>query len=169
MRELAGALGIGCGSIYNHIESKEALLLEFIEELYDALYLNAMRPRPSPSAAERLRAIVRMHLSLHDSMAQHFLLAEREWPNLGEACQRQAMAQRLRYEQVVMACLPPTLPRAACARSIVSLLNQAPAWLPLGQGGVGEGWRTAEAMVQALLASVAAQQGVYPALRVVNT
>lgn len=169
MRELAGALGIGCGSIYNHIESKEALLLEFIEELYGALYLNAMRTRHSGSAPERLRAIVRMHLTLHDSMAQHFLLAEREWPSLGEAGQCQATEQRLRYEQVLMACLQPTLPRAACARSIVSLLNQAPAWLPFGQGGAGEGWRTAQAMVQALLASVEAHQGGYPALRVVNT
>lgn len=168
MRELAGALGIGSGSIYNHIESKEALLHEFIEALYDALYLNAMRTRHSRSAPERLRAIVRVHLALHDSMAQHFLLAEREWPNLSEACQHQVLALRQRYEQVIMACLPPALPRAACARSIVSLLNQAPAWLPFGQGAAGEGWRTAQAMVQALLASVEAQQSGYPALRVVN-
>lgn len=154
MRELASALGIGCGSIYNHIESKEALLYEFIEELYEVLYVNAMRTRHCASAAERLRAVLHMHLGLHDSMAEHFLLAEQEWRNLDPAHQQQALQRRERYEQVLMACLPPSLPRAACARSIVSLLNQAAVWAPFSGAGMAAGG-VVEAMVAALLSNAA--------------
>lgn len=55
MRDLASFLGIKVGSIYNHIESKEALLVELIEELYEQLLDGAsLVTRRKSAPAERL-------------------------------------------------------------------------------------------------------------------
>lgn len=48
MRELARHLGISSGSIYHHIESKQALLGELIEDLYQTLL--AGNPKPHACA-----------------------------------------------------------------------------------------------------------------------
>lgn len=154
MRELAAALGIACGSLYNHIESKEALLYEFIEELYEVLAANARRITPKGAPAERLRAILHMHLCLHERMPQHLRIVEHEWLNLGEGYRRQAQACRARYEALLAACLPAELPQAACASSLVSLLNQAPAWVTPVNARLGQGWGMVEAMVEAMLGSL---------------
>ena len=129
MRELASALGINCGSIYNHIESKEALLYEFFEELYELLQLKAAQIQRRTVAPGRLRAIIEMHLELQVRMPCHFQLVEREWPSLTEPWLSQAAALRLKYEQIVAEALDHPASDLSCAKSVVTLLNQAPAWL----------------------------------------
>ncbi|MGH8387918.1 MAG: TetR/AcrR family transcriptional regulator [Pseudomonas sp.] len=128
MRELASALGINCGSLYNHIESKEALLFEFFEELYELLRLKAERIQRR-AAPGRLRAIIEMHLELHTRMPCHFQLVEREWPSLSEPWLSQAATLRHRYEQIVAQALDHPPSELNCESSVVTLLNQAPAWL----------------------------------------
>ena len=39
MRELARHVGLAPGSLYNHFPSKQALLFDLIEEIYEELYL----------------------------------------------------------------------------------------------------------------------------------
>lgn len=129
MRELASALGINCGSIYNHIESKEALLYEFFEELYELLHWKAAQIVQRTAAPDRLRAIIEMHLELHARMPCHFQLVEREWPNLTEPWLSQATALRLSYEQLVASALDHPAADLSCAKAVVTLLNQASAWL----------------------------------------
>lgn len=77
MRDLATYIGIKAGSIYNHVESKEALLFELIEELYKKLLhgANLVSRREAPPAA-RLLGLLEAHLQLHESMGAHFRLAE---------------------------------------------------------------------------------------------
>ncbi|WP_277884162.1 TetR/AcrR family transcriptional regulator [Pseudomonas fluorescens] len=130
MRELASALGINCGSIYNHIESKEALLYELFEELLGLLQSNAMQIQRRVEAPKRLRKIIEMHLSLQDRMPCHFQLLEREWRHLSEPWLSHADAHRARYEQIIAAAVSPSACSQACTKSIVTLLNQVPAWLP---------------------------------------
>jgi AcrR family transcriptional regulator len=129
MRELASALGIGCGSIYNHIESKEALLYEFFEELFDALYVQALQIRKRVAARQRLRAMVKMHLALQACMPEHFQIVESEWRHLGEDLQAHASARRLRYEELLAESFGLGAAGHGCTASIVTLLNQSPAWL----------------------------------------
>ena len=129
MRELAAALGIGCGSIYNHIESKEALLHEFFEELFDALFAQAQQIRKRVAAPQRLRALVKMHLELQARMPEHFQVVEREWRHLSEPLQTQADAQRIRYEAILAEALGAGAKGGSCTASVVTLLNQSPAWI----------------------------------------
>ncbi|WP_242482845.1 TetR/AcrR family transcriptional regulator [Pseudomonas sp. TH10] len=130
MRELASALGIKCGSIYNHIESKEALLYELFEELLGLLQTKAMQIQRKTEAPKRLRKIIEMHLSLQDRMPCHFQLLEQEWRHLSEPWLDQADAHRARYEQIIAAAIGPSACSHTCTKGIVTLLNQAPAWLP---------------------------------------
>lgn len=130
MRELASALGINCGSIYNHIESKEALLYELFEELLGLLQAKAKQIQRNAEAPKRLRKIIEMHLSLQDRMPCHFQLLEREWHHLTEPWLSHAEAHRARYEQIVAAAVGPSACSQSCTKSIVTLLNQASAWLP---------------------------------------
>lgn len=85
MRELAAHMGITPGSLYNHIESKQTLLFELIEELYDSLLGGLAHTSPAQSnASDRLHALLAVHIDLHSSKALHFLVAERELHCLDE-------------------------------------------------------------------------------------
>ncbi|ARS49232.1 TetR/AcrR family transcriptional regulator [Pseudomonas aeruginosa] len=135
MRDLAAHMGIAAGSLYNHIESKEALLFEFIEEFYSALTLGAEQLlRSQPDARSRLHALLERHLQLHQSMPLHFRLAEYELCCLPPEPLEQILELRERYEQHwLQAVAPlcgqtPDAVRRGAVRAIVSLLNQLPAW-----------------------------------------
>ena len=129
IRQLASALGINCGSIYNHIESKEALLCEFFEELFEVLHQHATRIQRRVPVYERLPALIEMHVRLQARMPEHFLLVERERYQLSDPWLKKADAQRLRYEQLIARTLGLTAADHGCAKSIVTLLNQAHNWL----------------------------------------
>ncbi|MCY1259288.1 Bacterial regulatory protein, tetR family [compost metagenome] len=136
MRDLAAQLGIKAGSIYHHVESKEALLFEFIEELYEQLLENAAqaaRLHREPTA--RLTALIDAHLALHEPMGLHFRLAELEARCLSGERLEQARDLRAAYEQALLEPLQelagqPLDAAGRCAvAGIVSLLNQLPTWL----------------------------------------
>lgn len=146
MRDLAAQLGIKAGSIYHHVESKEALLFEFIEELYEQLLDNAdLAARHHRDPAACLAALIDAHLALHESMGLHFRLAELEARCLSGERLEQARELRQAYEDALLQPLAQlaghTLDAAGrgAVAGIVSLLNQLPAWLdasglPCGQG-----------------------------------
>lgn len=136
MRELADYLGIRPGSIYNHIESKEALLFELIEELYEQLLHGAIQAnRRAATPSERLHGLVEAHLRLHASMGAHFRLAEYDLHCLADGPQARIRALRGRYEQQLLEAVeraigqPLERSRRAALSGIVSLLNQLPAWV----------------------------------------
>lgn len=144
IRDLATYLGITAGSIYNHIDSKEALLFELIEELYEQLLEGAslvVRRKSAPSV--RLRCLLEAHLRLHEHMAAHFRLAEYDFHCLN--CEQQAsiLTLRRRYEKHLLETIeqltgkPASVTRRATISGIVSLLNQLPAWVGEPQTGIG--------------------------------
>ncbi|MFZ3202490.1 MAG: TetR/AcrR family transcriptional regulator [Pseudomonas sp.] len=136
MRELADYLGIRPGSIYNHIESKEALLFELIEELYEQLLHGARQlQRRAATPAERLHGLLEAHLRLHASMGAHFRLAEYDSHCLASEQQARIRELRARYEQQLLESVehftgqPVGNSRRAALSGIVALLNQLPAWV----------------------------------------
>ena len=144
MRDLATGLGITAGSLYNHIDSKEALLLELIEELYEALLDGAsLVTRRKSAPAVRLHGLLEAHLRLHERMAAHFRLAEYDLHCLNGEQQASILALRRRYEEHLVETLeqltgkPAGATRRATVSGIVSLLNQLPAWVGQPKTGIG--------------------------------
>lgn len=144
MRDLATYLGIKAGSIYNHIESKEALLFELIEELYEQLLHGAsLVTRRKSAPAVRLHGLLEAHLLLHESMGAHFRLAEYDLHCLSSEQQARILTLRRRYEKRLVETIeqltgkPASATRRAALSGIVSLLNQLPAWVgePQASGG----------------------------------
>jgi AcrR family transcriptional regulator len=144
MRDLASHLGIKVGSIYNHIDSKEALLYELIEELYEQMLHGAILVSRRKSApAERLHGLFEAHLLLHERMGEHFRLAEYDLHCLSHEQQALILTLRRRYEAHLVGTIEQLTGTAASAiqratlSSIVSLLNQLPAWIGESQAGKG--------------------------------
>jgi len=83
LRKLAGTVGVQPGSLYNHIESKNDLLFELIDEhetdLLDALEIGT--PRNS-GVQERLFSYIRAHLDFNTQHQQRFSLTRFEFRNL---------------------------------------------------------------------------------------
>lgn len=137
MRDLGASLGIRAGSLYHHIDSKDALLQELIEDLFSELLANAcqiQRRRQTPAA--RLNALVDAHLDLHRTMAAHFQLAEQDFRYLRDSHRDSILALRQCYEGHFLAPLRQLAAsddeRTLCsvARGMVSLLNQLPSRFP---------------------------------------
>jgi AcrR family transcriptional regulator len=136
MRDLAAYLGIKVGSIYNHIDSKEALLFELIEELYEQLLHGAnLVNRRKSSPAVRLHALLEAHLLLHERMGAHFRLAEHDLHCLSSEQLGSILALRRRYEEHLVTTIeqltgvPASVTLRSTLSGIVSLLNQLPAWI----------------------------------------
>ena len=134
MRELALHLGIGAGSVYHHFQSKEQLLFELIEELYEDL-LDAVLLTDHGAAHGRLQALLRAHIALHERRGLHFLMAEREYRCLSPQHQSQIQQLRRRYEEKLLARLleagatGPLPVLKATVQAVVAWLNNLPAWL----------------------------------------
>ncbi|MFV3368837.1 TetR/AcrR family transcriptional regulator [Pseudomonas sp. NY15435] len=133
MRELGASLGIRAGSLYHHIDSKDALLHELLEDLYCellALAANVQRRIAEPSL--RLHALVEAHLELHSCMAGQFQLAEHDVAYLSDNHRSAILALRQRYEAHYLMWLDhighPLDNRElrSVVRGLVSILNQLP-------------------------------------------
>lgn len=134
MRELAFHVEIGCGSLYHHFESKERLLFELVEELYDDL-LEAVFSTSRGNPPERLRGLLREHIALHERRALNFRMAEQEFRCLSPQHQEQIQQMRQRYEDSLLARLlevgttgPTRLLRPA-VQGLIAWLNNLPSWL----------------------------------------
>ena len=72
MRELAAHVGLTAGSLYHHFPSKQHLLFDLIEELFEEL-LATLNPGRGKVPAGRLSAVIRAHWALHDERSLQFL------------------------------------------------------------------------------------------------
>ena len=135
MRELCSHLGIANGSIYYHIESKQALLFELIEDLYQTLLAaNARTLKRGMSAQQRLSLLLKQHIELHACKASQLVLAEREAHCLSPEHRAQVDSLRAEYEQQLTTLLGEVATHASqsdlqqIAASLVSMLNSLPGW-----------------------------------------
>ncbi|KAF1010264.1 MAG: hypothetical protein GAK32_01587 [Pseudomonas fluorescens] len=130
---MAQHLGISAGSLYNHIESKEALLFELVEQLYlDLLDVvgRVLKSRTHP--LRRLERLIVGHLELHRNKADYFRVAEQANTCLTPTHLAQLDTLRAHYEGQLLTLLAglglplQSLTTMTTARSIAALLNHLP-------------------------------------------
>ncbi|MGA9702459.1 TetR/AcrR family transcriptional regulator [Pseudomonas sp.] len=135
MRELASSLGLSPGALYHHYPSKQELLFDLIEELYEELLAAvASVRRAAVKKPEKLNLLIQVHLRLHAEMPWHLRLAERDIGCLTEEQQQRLYRLREDYEGGLYMTLGAPVqtvdPQAVpIARIIANLLQCAPAWL----------------------------------------
>lgn len=95
LRQLATAVGMQAGSLYNHIESKDALLFELIEE-YETELLQALQGAHVivGDPLKALNAFIRAHVTFTSEHRQRWLLARLEYRCL--PADRRSQVQALR-------------------------------------------------------------------------
>lgn len=135
MRDLAHSIGIKAGSLYYYIESKEQLLFEFLEEVYDALLLSSQKLHSASGLTprERLRAFVVSHVQVYGAIPQHFQLLDRERGSLTGEYDATLAIYAEQYTAMVCETILPLM-RNGCrvkgiAISLVGLLNSVPGCL----------------------------------------
>lgn len=139
IRDIANAVGVLPGSLYAHIESKEALLLEIVDtgigEYLDAVSRAA---RAHEGAGDRFLAMVRAHLGIVARNPEQTLVVFRQWRYLSEPAQSVVRRRRKQYEQlftdVVEAgvrdgAFAPGIDVRIAVLSVLGALNWTPEWL----------------------------------------
>ncbi|MNM05957.1 TetR/AcrR family transcriptional regulator [Pseudomonas putida] len=143
MRELAAHVGLTAGSLYHHFPSKQDLLYDLIEELYEELQATLDQARRAMArGASALSCLIAAHWQLHAERPLQFRLAERDLCCLSEAQQAHLASLRKRYEAGLLRLIAPQakLPGQALdatAHVLATLLNQLPGLLkalPEAQG-----------------------------------
>lgn len=141
MRELASHLGLTAGSLYHHFPSKQHLLFDLIEELFEELLATLQAPGRGKPDGTALSRVIQAHWALHAERPLQFRLAERDLCCLSEAQQARIAQVRRDYETRLLQLIAPdaalpTPTREAAGHVIATLLNSLPGWLqasPLAQ------------------------------------
>lgn len=137
MRDISDAVGILPGSLYAHISSKEALLLEIVTSGIEK-YLEAIGPIATSSepAAARLRAAIRAHVQVAAENAEQTLVAFHQWKYLSKPNRDVVIAKRAEYGDFFRRIVDDGVqagefrikqPRIAVL-GVVGLLNWVPEW-----------------------------------------
>ncbi|WP_153787988.1 TetR/AcrR family transcriptional regulator [Pseudomonas sp. EMN2] len=153
MRELAAHVGLTAGSLYHHFPSKQDLLYDLIEELYEELQATLDQGRRALAKGKPVLAcLIEAHWQLHGERPLQFRLAERDFCCLSEAQQARLLLLRERYEAGLLRLIAPQarLDGAALAATghvLATLLNQLPGWLRERDLGEAQGLALMESLV----------------------
>ncbi|WP_296261203.1 MULTISPECIES: TetR/AcrR family transcriptional regulator [unclassified Pseudomonas] len=137
LRQLAAAVGMQAGSLYNHIESKDALLFELIEHYENALLLALPGKRLVVSdPLKALSAFIRNHVTFTSEHRQRWLLARLEFRCLTADQQRHIQALRDQIASRLAAILQAGIEQERFVRVPVStmvpcmlaMLNEISSW-----------------------------------------
>jgi TetR/AcrR family transcriptional regulator, cholesterol catabolism regulator len=138
MRDIARAVGILPGSLYAHIDSKEAVLLEIIEggvDRFNAAVETIDARNLAPETA--LRAAIGRHLEIVAENPQRTLIVFHQWRFLGDANRSRLLAKRARYEEffvrtlragIATGAFDPHLDPKVTVLVILGALNWTPEW-----------------------------------------
>lgn len=102
LRAVAAEVGIKVGSLYNHIDSKEDLLLQVMGSTMDdlmALQEEALAKSEEP--LDRLLAFVECHIRFHAEHAQAVFIGNTELRSLTGEAHAEIVAKRRAYEQLI--------------------------------------------------------------------
>ncbi len=100
LRDLATHLGIQAGSLYNHIENKQSLLFDLMEEALEALLVDTranIRRGSTPYA--RLRLFVQAFVIFQARERKRLALLEREAINLSGEQRERIRSLRVEYSK----------------------------------------------------------------------
>ncbi|WP_462379783.1 TetR/AcrR family transcriptional regulator [Pseudomonas sp. Marseille-QA0892] len=130
LRQLASELGLQAGSLYAHIDSKESLLRELIEDGYDELIESARDALyRASSRVTPLSVLIRHHLDYQTERAAWYFLATIEVRHLPrEGCEEIIELQR-QYAALIQLSLPDRHKHPnpkGLTEQIISLLNGIP-------------------------------------------
>jgi TetR/AcrR family transcriptional regulator, cholesterol catabolism regulator len=120
MRDIATAVGLLPGSLYAHIESKEALLLEIVTDGIGR-FLAAVEPHLASSGEplDRLRKMIIAHVQVVADNPERSQVVFHQWRFLSAEYLPEAIERRRRYE----ACFVEVIEQGIKAGSIRSDLN----------------------------------------------
>ncbi|WP_375281129.1 TetR/AcrR family transcriptional regulator [Pseudooctadecabacter sp.] len=163
MRDIAEAIGKQPGGIYNHFGSKQAILVDLMQENLERAEAAAIAPLTDLSdPADRLEAFVRGHIAHNIDNPDDIFIAYMELRSLEGAGSKQIMAQRDAYEAALRGVLRDGQASGAFAiadpaiqaRAILSMLGGITVWYR--QTGPQSPADITECYVQAALQSVGA-------------
>jgi AcrR family transcriptional regulator len=100
LREVASAVGLQVGSLYNHIKGKDELLSDIMASVM--LELNGAMDRAiaaaGPGAVARLEAALNCHIRYHAEHAREVFIGNAELRSLTKSDRKSVTAQRKAYE-----------------------------------------------------------------------
>lgn len=142
MRDIAAAVGVLPGSLYAHIASKEALLVEIVEEGI-ARFIGRVAPYVAASGApmDRLRSMIIAHVEVVADQPERSLVVFHQWRFLGPENLPLAIGRRREYERcfvevveqgIADGSLKPDLNPRIAVLTILGALNWTPEWLSPG-------------------------------------
>jgi AcrR family transcriptional regulator len=101
MRDIADAVGILPGSLYAHIDGKEQILLEIVNEGIDTFLASAQPATDEDCAADiRMRLAIKGHLHVVADSPQRSRVVFHQWRYLSEPNLGRIVEKRHRYEQI---------------------------------------------------------------------
>ena len=101
LRHIAGAAGITVGSLYNHIDSKEDLLLQIMgDTMDDLLEMQKAAIAGSDDVIDQLTAALDCHVLFHAQHAQAVFIGNSELRSLPDDARDAIIAKRRAYEAV---------------------------------------------------------------------
>ena len=138
MRDIGDAVGLLAGSLYSHISSKEAVLLQIIETGLDR-YLAAVLPIAESGAAAdmRMRQAVKAHVELVANHVEESLVALRQWKFLSGENRARIDAKRhtasdafarILDDGIESGVFKPVPNRDIAVAGILAMLNGVPEW-----------------------------------------
>jgi AcrR family transcriptional regulator len=139
MRDIAREVGMLAGSLYAHIDGKETLLLEIIEQGIAEYIDGAVGALAGSSRSEaRLRALIRAHLDVVARGPRTTKIVFHQWRYLGEQNRARVLERRDEYEELFVEVVQGGVDDGSFAadldvrtavRSILGSLNWTPEWL----------------------------------------
>jgi AcrR family transcriptional regulator len=102
MRDIATAVGVLPGSLYTHIDGKEALLLEIVEAGIDKFLALGYAAVAGPgNAEERLRTLIKGHVAIVAQNAERTLVVFHQWRYLTGDNLERIVEKRRQYELIM--------------------------------------------------------------------
>lgn len=142
MRDIASAVGVLPGSLYAHIDSKEALLVDIVADGIGR-FLAAVGPHLQSGASPtgKLRAMIVAHVGVVADNPERSLVVFHQWRFLGPGNVQAAIDKRRDYEQAFVGVLQDgiaagefraDLSLRIAVLTILGALNWTPEWLSPG-------------------------------------
>ncbi len=164
MRDISDAVGVLPGSLYTHISSKEALLLEIVETGIER-YLDAIRPcvESDQPVDERLAATIHAYVEVLSANLPQTVVAFQQWRYLSDDADRkrvikmrneyEALFTRLVEEGISTGVFRKVSDPRLTVLAVIGLLNAVSQWYsPKGRRSPGE---VADGLVELVLSGIA--------------
>ncbi|MGR3617055.1 MAG: TetR/AcrR family transcriptional regulator [Paracoccaceae bacterium] len=105
MRQIAGAVGLQAGALYNYTPDKQSLLFHLMQSHMQDLIAAWQAQDLPPTAQDKLRQFVQFHIRFHHERPEEVFIAYMELRNLTESNFAQIETLRRTYENALEAVL----------------------------------------------------------------